>query len=325
MRNLAIFGAGNIGKQTKELVEEKYSNEYKLAYFVDNDPIKQGSIIEGISVISAENLLQLYGKEIDYVATAMQKPYVIDDFLIQHKIVPIRITSNGIYPLINASEKPERFCPICEKISSYFDIAGIIPRQDALCPHCSSLERHRLLYLFLKEKTDFFVKQTGKMLHIAPEPCFETMFKNTIGSGYISADLYNPCAMVKMDIMDIKYENDFFDIIYCSHVLEHVSDDRKAMKEFFRVLKKDGWAILNVPIIKDKTYENPNITDPKEREKEFGQSDHVRAYGPDYIDRLREAGFSVDIAYAKDFIKPSDIQRMGITGASGEIYFCTIP
>jgi predicted SAM-dependent methyltransferase len=327
MRNLAIFGAGKIGKQTKKLVEEKYFNEYKLLYFVDNDPAKQGTSIEGTPVVSAEKLLELYKAGIlDSITPALQNSYDINIFLIQQKIIPTCITPTRIFPLIN-NFRTERFCPICQKTSPYFNYAGLNSRLDALCPHCGSLERHRLVYLFLKEKTNFFTEQCHKkMLHIAPEPCLETLFKRHVAE-YISADLYNPCAMVKMDIMDIQYENESFDIIYCSHVLEHVYDDRKAMKEFFRILKKDGWAILNVPITKDKTYEDPAITDPEEREKVFGQNDHVRAYGFDYVDRLREAGFSVAVTYAKDFLDSFDIERMGLGNsaeAGGEVYFCTI-
>jgi len=323
MQNLAIFGAGQIGKQTKKLVEEKYFNEYKLVYFVDNNLTIQGSLIENTPIISAKKLLELYGKEIDCVAYALLKSYEVNDFLIQHKIIPCYITSAGIYPLINKIEKMERFCPICQKTSSYFGLFGVNPRQDALCLHCGSLERHRLLYIFLKERTDFFSKKPKKMLHIAPEPCLEVLFKKTT-EDYISADLYNPNAMVKMDIMNIQYGNETFDIIYCSHVLEHVSDDRKAMREFFRILKKEGWAILNVQVIRDKTYEDPSITEPEEREKVFGQHDHVRAYGLDYVDRLREAGFSVEIIYAKDMLNEADIERMGLSnGAAGEVYFCT--
>jgi len=321
MQNLAIFGAGQIGKQTKKLVEEKYFNEYKLVYFVDNNPAIQGSLVGSIPIISAEKLLELYGKEIDCVAYALQKSYEVNDFLIKHKIIPISITSVGVYPLVNKIEQAERFCPICQKTSSYFGLFGVKPRQNARCPHCGSLERHRLLYIFFKEKTDFFSGKSKKMLHIAPESCLEVLFKNAIGE-YISADLYNPKAMVKMDIMNIQYEKEIFDIIYCSHVLEHVSDDRKAMRELFRVLKRDGWAILNVPIMRDKTYEDPSIIDPKEREKVFGQFDHVRAYGLDYVDRLRDAGFSVAIFYAKDLLSESDMERMGLITTEG-IYFCT--
>jgi predicted SAM-dependent methyltransferase len=230
-----------------------------------------------------------------------------------------------VYRFLRTFGKPKRFCPICQKISS-FGSAGVNPRQDALCYHCGSLERYRLVYVFLKEKMNFFVSQSKKMLHIAPEPCLEVLFKKTMGDGYMSADLYNPNAMIKMDIMDIQEEDEVFDIIYCSHVLEHVSDDRKAMREFFRILKKDGWAILNVPIIRDKTYEDPSIVQPEEREKAFGQNDHVRAYGLDYIDRLKEAGFSVNVTCAKDLLSESDIERMGLSNSwTGEIYLCQKP
>jgi SAM-dependent methyltransferase len=324
VRNLAIFGAGYIGKQTKKLVEDKYTDEFKLVYFVDNDSLKQGSLIESIPVISAEELLQLYGKEIDDVASALLKSYDVDDFLIKHKIIPIRIVSSGIYHLVEKIEKAERFCPICEKFSSYFDLAGLKPRQNAICPHCGSRERHRFLYLFLKEKTNFFVENCRKMLHIAPEACFKPLFEKQCGENYITADLCRPNVKVKMDIMNIQYEDETFDIIYCSHVLEHVSDDRKAIKEFFRILKKGGWAILTVPIIRDKTHEDPSIIDPIEREKLFEQKDHVRAYGPDYIDRLRDAGFFVNVTCAKDLLNESDIERMGLDNElTGEIYFCT--
>jgi predicted SAM-dependent methyltransferase len=325
MQNLAIFGAGQIGKQTKKLVEEKYFDEYRLVYFVDNNSDKQGSLIEGIPTISAEKLLEVYEKEIDCVASALQKSYEVNDFLIQHRIIPIKITSIGIYPLVNKIEKTERFCPICQKTSSYFDLFGVKPRQDALCPHCGSLERHRLLYLFLREKMNFFNEDSKhrKMLHIAPENCLKELFEKQFCENYITADLYATNVKVKMDIMDIQYEDETFDIIYCSHVLEHVSDDRKAMKEFFRVLKKDGWAILNVPIIRDKTYEDPSIVDPEEREKIFGQSDHVRAYGFDYVDRLRDSGFSVKVICAKDFLEEAEIEKTGLCNG-GSIYFCSV-
>jgi SAM-dependent methyltransferase len=97
----------------------------------------------------------------------------------------------------------------------------------------------------------------------------------------------NPRAMVRMDITDIQYPKDTFDVIYCSHVLEHVVDDRKAMREFHRVLRPDGWALLLVPITVEKTFEDPSVTDPEERLSVFGQEDHVRCYGPDYVERLR--------------------------------------
>ncbi len=132
-----------------------------------------------------------------------------------------------------------------------------------------------------------------RMLHVAPEPQLARLFQRARYIDYLSADLGSPRAMVKMDITNIQYPANHFDVIYCSHVLEHVPNDRQAMREFHRVLKHDGWAVLQVPITAETTFEDPSVTDPRERERLFGQHDHVRCYGLDYADRLRSAGFSV--------------------------------
>ena len=116
------------------------------------------------------------------------------------------------------------------------------------------------------------------------------------GEKYITADIESPLAKVKMDIHQIPFEDDYFDVALCNHVLEHVTDDLKAMREIYRVLKPGGWAIMQVPFfhpVPEKTFEDKHITDPKEREKIFGQDDHVRKFGNDYADRLRSAGFKV--------------------------------
>jgi ubiquinone/menaquinone biosynthesis C-methylase UbiE len=129
--------------------------------------------------------------------------------------------------------------------------------------------------------------------------------------------------MMTMDITDIQYEDQSFDVIYCSHVLEHVQNDKKALRELFRVLKNDGWAILLVPITSETTVEDPSIVDPIERLRAFGQEDHVRKYGRDYVDRLREAGFTVEITKVDDLVCADEAVRMGLTPASGEVYHCT--
>jgi SAM-dependent methyltransferase len=216
-----------------------------------------------------------------------------------------------------------RFCPVCGKESRKFCDFGIAPREDAMCPQCGALERHRFVWLYFNKRTNLFDAGTIRMLHIAPEKCFENRLKKRLGENYVTADLLNPRAMVKMDIMDIKFPNESFDVIYCSHVLEHVSDDRQAMREFYRVLKPKGWAILLVPITVEKTFEDPSIVDPQERLKVFGQEDHVRRYGTDYTERLREAGFKVSITRVFDLLEKEDAILMGITPASGEIYLCT--
>jgi len=164
------------------------------------------------------------------------------------------------------------------------------------------------------------------MLHVAPELCFLSRLKKQLGDNYLTADLSNKRAMVKMDITNIHYPDQSFDVIYCSHVLEHVQNDKRAMREFYRILKWSGWSIFLVPITVEKTFEDNSITDPKERLKFFGKEDHVRRYGPDFINRLREAGFTVDIFGLSDLnLNNDEIIRMGLTAATSNIYYCTKP
>jgi predicted SAM-dependent methyltransferase len=216
-----------------------------------------------------------------------------------------------------------RLCPVCGKQSRKFRQFGLFSREDAQCIFCGSLERHRFLWLFLRRKTNFFDGTLKRVLHVAPESCFESRFREAIGVGYLTADLFDSRAMVKMNIENIEYPDESFDIIYCSHVLEHVQHDKRAMHNFFRVLKENGWAILLVPIENEKTYENPLIVDPVERRKHFGQEDHVRKYGLDYVDRLRDAKFDVKVTAVKDLVQGDEEVRMGLTPESGEIYYCT--
>ena len=174
--------------------------------------------------------------------------------------------------------------------------------------------------------TDLFNGRTKQMLHVAPEPIFEELLTARLKTGYLTADLYDPHVMLNMDITNIQYKDESFDVIYCSHVLEHVPDDRKALREFFRTLKADGWAILLVPIIDaEQTFEEPSITDPAMRRQLFGQEDHVRLYGTDFKNRLEEAGFTAQVVSPSDFLSLKAIESMGITQAAGEIYFCTKP
>lgn len=167
-------------------------------------------------------------------------------------------------------------------------------RKNALSPGTLSLERHRLMWLYLKNHTTFFTENL-KVLHLAPEQCFHSIFKKMKNLSYTTADLYSPIVDVKADILSLPFEDNSFDVLFCNHVLEHIEDDKKAMNEIFRVLKPKGWAILQVPIQlnREKTYEDFSITSPEERKKHFGQYDHVRWYGKDYYERLETIGFQV--------------------------------
>lgn len=217
-----------------------------------------------------------------------------------------------------------KYCLICDRSSENFKPYGLAKRENAMCPICGSLERDRLSWLYIKEHTDFLSSKLKKMLHVAPEKILAKKFSDHLDEGYISADLYDQTAMIKMDLMDIKFDDESFDYVYCSHVLEHIEDDKKAMREIHRVLKDSGWAILNVPIINGKTtYEDFSITSPQGRLEAFGQSDHVRSYGLDYKDRLMESGFCVKVIYPQDLLSADDMQKMSISSYAGEIFFCT--
>ncbi len=213
-------------------------------------------------------------------------------------------------------------CPCCGGHFRKFFSYGVHPRPNAQCPRCESLERHRLLWLYLQQHTNLFTADL-KLLHIAPEPVFQNKFQTMSNLDYISADLESPLAQIKMDITEIPYPDNTFHAILCSHVLEHVEDDRKALRELFRVLKPGGWAILQSPIDlkRDKTFEDPEIVSPGTRERFFGQHDHVRLYGRDYKDRLTEAGFTVRI---DDFVKTLDTQAVEKYRLEKDeyIYFC---
>lgn len=186
-------------------------------------------------------------------------------------------------------------CPVCEKSFRKFLPYGRKARENALCPNCLSLERHRLMWLFLKEKTDFF-QASKKVLHIAPEICFIDRFETLHKDNYITADIESPLAKIKLDVHEMPFPDNSFDVTFCNHVMEHVKDDIKAMSEIYRTLKPGGFAIIQIPEfhpMPEKTYEDDSITDPKQREKHFGQDDHVRLYGKDYPNRLRSVGFIV--------------------------------
>ena len=219
----------------------------------------------------------------------------------------------------------KRYCPTCDRTARKFLAFGNPPRPDARCPFCGSLERHRLAILFFRQKTEIFEGKVNRFLHIAPEPAFEKLFAPAIGDGYLTADLMMNHVMERMDITDIQYPDASFDAIYCSHVLEHVPEDRKAMREFFRVLRPTGWAVLNVPITADTTVEDLSITDPAERLRLYGQHDHVRRYGPDYLARLEEAGFVVEVYSPGDLLSAPEIERFGMATGAGEVFFCKKP
>jgi SAM-dependent methyltransferase len=214
-------------------------------------------------------------------------------------------------------------CPVCEQgFTKFLPYGRLNPRENALCPNCLALERHRLMYLYLKEKTNFF-KDDLYVLHIAPEYCFIDRFEKLKNLRYLTADIESPLAKVKMDIEKIQYEDNTFDVIFCNHVLEHVNDFDKATSELYRVLKPGGWAIMQSPqdMRLPKTIEDPTITDPRERERVFLQSDHLRLFGQNYGEELKRAGFEV---LEDDFVKQLPVETVNKYALPKDeiVYFC---
>lgn len=211
-------------------------------------------------------------------------------------------------------------CPVCgSRYRKFMPYGYVAPRENALCPHCLALERHRLLWLFLQNETNFF-EAPARLLHVAPEYCFIRRFGRLPRLDYVTADLESPLADVKMDIQHIPFADGEFDIIFCNHILEHVEDDRLAMREMYRVMRPGGWGIMLSPVnpARETTYEDPTITDPVEREVHFGQKDHLRDYGLDYGKRLAEAGFEVDEI---DYIRYLDPEAAKLYGLRSEIVY----
>lgn len=199
------------------------------------------------------------------------------------------------------------------------------PRKNALAPYSMSLERHRLVWLYLENKTNFFTDKL-RFLHIAPEYCYKLRFKKLQNIDYVTGDLISPWADVKMDVQDIPFDKHSFDVIMCNHVLEHVDDAQKAMEEFFRVMKPGGWGIFMVPVdySREETLEDPDITSPQDRERYYWQSDHLRLFGRDYGKQLASVGFRVkEEDYMQEFTEEE--RKRYAFPAQEIIYYCEKP
>lgn len=206
-------------------------------------------------------------------------------------------------------------CPICENKNNKFLAAGLYQkRPNEKCPFCGSLTRHRHMWTFLQ--TILKEGKTLKIIHFAPEKSLERRLKKFDELEYYTSEYeINQKSDYHFNIEAIDLPNDFCDLIICSHVLEHITDDKKAIKELFRILKPGGSALIQVPIWPSEqhpTYENPLVTDPRDRIIHFGQYDHLRIYGLDIISRLSEAGFSVEMIDIEQWFSQSEIKYYGL-------------
>ena len=214
-------------------------------------------------------------------------------------------------------------CPCCGR-----EWAAFVPdwnRPDAICPGCGSHERHRALWLYLSELLE---SEAGplELLHFAPEYALRTRLASLPDVRYVTCDLEPAGVDVGADITALPFAGDSFDAIVCSHVLEHVADDRAAMSELRRVLRPGGWALVMVPIdpARSHTYEDPHLTSAAERERAFWQHDHVRLYAADIADRLREAGLEVRSERIVDSLPAGAAMRHGLL-EDELIFHCSRP
>ncbi|MEP0356965.1 methyltransferase domain-containing protein [Paraglaciecola sp.] len=195
------------------------------------------------------------------------------------------------------------------------DIVGGGYRDNAQCLVCGSMDRERLVYLYLKQRTSIF-RIGGRVLHIAPEPLLMKSLQKQRNIQYIRANISQSRADVSFDVTQIPFKSDSFDLIIMNHVLEHVHDDKKAMSEILRVLKpKKGFCILQVPIgnALSQTIYDPSVSSDEERLSRYGQEDHVRLYGQDYPDLLSKAGFKADVFdWRSDKAKFSKYNKYGL-------------
>lgn len=232
-------------------------------------------------------------------------------------------------PLYGVLLRGDRFtCPVCGRsFRKLLPYGYVVQRENALCPNCLSLERHRLLWLWLQRESDLFERRP-RLLHVAPEVCLMRHLKRRYRGRedrYRTADLESPLADLHFDIQRIPLEDNSFDAVICNHLLEHVADDRQALRELRRILRPGGWGVLLCPIdySRAETFEDDTITDPAERTRVFGQYDHRRIYGRDYAERLRSAGFEAEeIDYAARFT-PEERRRYAF--AADRLYIVRKP
>ncbi|HYM55265.1 MAG TPA: methyltransferase domain-containing protein [Solirubrobacteraceae bacterium] len=211
------------------------------------------------------------------------------------------------------------YCSCCDgEFSSFIAHRGIFPGR---CPRCGSRERHRLLIDFAHARTDLFTEALS-VLHVAPEYGLQRRLRRSSNLIYRSADLDSALAMDHVDLLDMPYPDGSFDVVICSHVLEHVADDRIALSEIRRVLTPEGRAILMSPIDEElaETLEDPSVVDPAERDRVFGQSDHLRRYGRNFASCVATAGFAVDVVSHIDRFSPGEIARQGLRRDSTTLF-----
>jgi len=300
LKNIELLISENSQHSAKKIsdsINEGFENNNReLIIKIDELESKLLKSLNSIEILKSENSQNR--KQIVYLETVLKDIY--DSSVIEKKI-----------------------CPICNSQISAFLPFGDPLRENALCPNCGSLERHRGSYLFLKEKTNI-LEENIKMLHFAPENFFREIFSKKENIEYFPVDLNPKVFHLKesTDIQDLQFPDDTFDFIYCSHILEHVPHDQQAIKELYRVLKPNGAALIMVPLKPSlkETYEDKSMNTPELRQKHYGQSDHLRLYGSDFQGKLENSGFNVSNDF-REKIDEKSVKKYGLKSYR-DFFYC---
>ncbi|MEA2435890.1 MAG: hypothetical protein QOF65_446 [Thermoleophilaceae bacterium] len=210
-----------------------------------------------------------------------------------------------------------RHCPCCG--GSFRAFRPRDDRPEARCPGCNSYERHRVLWMWLRERGGLGSASLD-VLHVAPEPVLEERLRALPGVRYTAGSLFPTGEQVRVDLTDVPFPDGSFDVVLCNHVFDEIPDDRRALSEIHRVLRPGGRLITQTPVDKrrEHTYEDPSLP-PARRREVFQTADDVRVYGLDFPDRLADAGFDVQVVDYPAELDPETVERSGLVEHGGRV------
>ncbi len=321
------------GRKVWKIINATYECNWGGAdYFVQSESPTCKNI-DGVPVISLKEMANIKTDKLVFIAVSNTKTsreieknifdqcgadytisvYNCRNFISDNLLVQRAINTTGSRKCIVCGNYVEEFCPwgTDQEIFSQIHIIGGGYRKNCKCPYCGTIDRERWLYYVLENHTDISVIE-GKVLHFAPEGTAETYIRKNARIDYYSGDIVQGKAMHVIDITDIPYRDNMFDYVISNHILEHITDEKKAISEIKRVLKKKGKWVFSFPICPDiETYEDENVDSPEKRLRAYGQDDHVRLYGNDFVSRFERFGFKLNVYSPQDELDDEHIDKFG--------------
>lgn len=339
MRKIVIYGAGDYAAKLYGFLTE---HGCEIECFVVSE-VDGGNQKEGIDIISIDAFMKLAGSYSVFIGIKNRKivSLIIDN--LENRGFPgeyiydfSKFIDYNFFPEEKDGAFGEKECLLCDHrisgfrpdgvqddIFSRLKIIGGGYREACLCPVCGSIDRTRWIYWILRNKTDIF-SHTCKVLHFAPEKGLNRKILKNPYCDYYSGDIERERGEYYIDATDIQFKDDFFDYLIMNHVLEHIADEKKALSEMKRVLKKEGKLVLSFPVCLEKnTFEDSSICSDELRLKHYGQTDHVRLYGRDYKKYIEQFGFHVDVLTPETIVTHDEIEKYGFI-KNDIVLICTI-